>query len=155
MADFIAFKTVKGKVLKQRFTDHQWDLLGVNKNGWEKQNADQVVTATVKPSTGQRIQNVTSQNEQKDQVIDDVNKKKDQVIDQKTNKKEEEFLKHIEGFNKGIIKDFFDKENEDNAENTEFVKIEYSNKASLPDLKKQLAEYLKHDIKLLQEKFEA
>lgn len=148
MSDFYATKVVKGKTLKQRFNDRTWDLLGPNKNGWQRPQ-DQVVTETKtqKPSTGQRIENKAEGESGNEQVIEDKSKAMpEQVIDKTDSDKEEKFMKHIEGFNKATIKDFFDEED---------PKVEYSNKAGLPELKKQLGQYLKFDIETLQAKFEA
>lgn len=149
--DIIAQKEIKGKILRQRFTELAWKLLGKEKNGWVEVNEKQTISNIQKPNTGQKIENIANEKVKEKQVIENqatehaapINKKilTEDEIDEK---KISEFMKSIDGFNKGTIKDFFDEQD---------PPIEYSNKATAPELKKQLAEHFKYDIVKLQEKF--
>lgn len=151
MADIIAIKIVKGKPVKQRFSEQGWKLLGVDKNGWtetDPQNIENTIETQKKLSSG------------KDQVIDNsiIRPKKvaEAVVSNTVTEPESvkendvddsvksEFLKSIEGFAKGTIKDFFD--------GLEPV-VKYDNKSSLKDLKIQLAEHFNYNIVELQKAF--
>ena len=151
MADIIAIKIVKGNPVKQRFSEHGWKLLGVDKNGWvetDPQSIENTIASQKKLSSG------------KDQVIDNsiIRPKKvaeepilNTVKEPEAVKKSDvddsvkaEFLKAIEGFAKGTIKDFFD--------GLDPI-VKYDNKAGLKDLKIQLAEHFNYDIVELQKSF--
>lgn len=149
MADIIATKTIKGNQYKQRFSELAWARMGVNKNGWATESSQSITNSpTQKPSTGQKITNVLSDEPKKDdsQPIVDVNKEpaSQPIVDVDAAKKAE-FMSAIEGLNKGAIKDFFDRQD---------PIVGYSNTANLNTLKNQLGAHLNFDLVQLQEKFE-
>lgn len=148
MADFIAIKVVKDKVLKQRFSDYTWNLLGPDKNGWVR---------TEPQTIHNTIESQKSANKTGDQVISNsVSKKVEQVIDNNVNKpivsskqtveesKKAEFMASLEGLSKNRIKDFFDSQE---------PSVKYDNKAKVDELKVQFAEHFNYDIAKLQEIF--
>lgn len=148
MADFIAIKVVKGKVLKQRFSDYSWNLLGTDKNGWVR-TEPQTIHNTIES------QKITTSG--KDQVISNsVSKKNEPVIvntiDEPTvsgkqkveDSKKLEFMESLEGLSKNRIKDFFDSQE---------PPVKYDNKAKIEELKVQFAEHFNYDIVKLQEIF--
>lgn len=145
MADIIAVKIVNGKVRKQRFSEHAWKLLGINKNGWEEttpQTIQNVIETQKKSVPGKEQTIVNDVKAEVPPVIkNDLKPEVNQVIE---DEKAEEFMKHLEGFSKGNIKDYFDSQE---------PPIEYNNKAQLPDLKKQLAVHLKYNVLELQKIF--
>ncbi len=144
MADIIAIKVVNGRTVKQRWNENAWKNLGSDKNGWVE-TTPQTITNT--------IESEKSKASGKDQVIDNTVKKTDPAPVQEAKKPTvteptpaeiEIFMKHIEGFNKGTIKDFFDSQK---------PPIEYDNRANLAGLKKQLGDHFKYDIVKLQTEF--
>lgn len=140
MADIIAIKVINGKTLKQRFSQLGWNLLGTNKNGWIEttpQTIENAIVAEKQKSSG------------KDQVIKNDLKNSPElpapvVINEPSKKDIEEFMNHVEGFNKSTIKNFFDEQE---------PAITYDNKANLQALKDQLGKHFKYDIVELQKAF--
>jgi hypothetical protein len=150
MSDFIAIKNVNGIVVKQRFTERAWSLLGPDKNNWVKtdpQTIDNSIEAAKRTGTGkdQVIENgLKKEPELKPVEIIEPPKEKDQVIENSDEQKRAEFLKHLDGFNKGTIKDFLDKQE---------PPLAYDNTAKLDALKNQLADFFKLDIIEFQKSF--
>lgn len=151
MADLIAYKMFKNVEKKQRFSQHSWDLLGKDKNGWylkDEQTVDNTVKIQKKSVSGPAKEQVIDNSIVKDtgSIIDNgIGKgtKKDEPGDDES-KKFEEFLKHVDGFNKSTIKNYFDGLT---------PPVVYDNKSNLHTLKMQLGESLKFDIVELQKAF--
>lgn len=159
MADFFAYKNFKGKIHKQRFNDETWKGLGPDKNGWYREE-DQVISNSSKQ--GEEKQPAFKGKSGADQVIgNDLTKKavktttEDQekqpaveVSDKKNSKYPDEtveaFLKHVEGFSKGLIKDHFDGLT---------PPVKYDNSTKIDGLKTQLGELYKYDVVALQKAF--
>lgn len=132
----------------RKFNLLEWDLLGKNKNGWEMiqdQKATSNVDVKIKPSTGEKKESSGEQfvsNEiasGQEQEAENISKDEDE---QKHKDEINSFLIATEGFTKGVIKDFFDKNN-----------IKYDNNAKLDELKIKLGEHLKWNVESLAENF--
>lgn len=148
MSDFIAIKSLNGKIVKQRFNERSWNLLGPDKNDWVKtdpQTIDNSIQAAKRTGTGkdQVIENGLNK-EPALKPVEIIDPPKDQVIENSNEQKRAEFLKHLDGFNKGTIKDFFDKQE---------PPVAYDNTAKLEPLKNQLADFFKLDIVEFQKSF--
>lgn len=151
MADFFAYKNFKGKIHKQRFTEENWKGLGTNKNGWYREE-DQVISNSTLPDEEKELSVKSKQGP--DQVIgNDLTKKalKTEVEEKKpsenskyNDEKVNEFLNHVEGFSKGLIKDHFD---------SLTPPVKYENSTKIDGLKNQLGELYKYDVVALQKAF--
>lgn len=150
----------KGK-LQKTFSDLSWENLGENKNGWEEVKSGSTTSnitakAVATPPTGQvekkevPVANATTS---------DISKKEEAPKTENTNgpSQEEKLEKFLEeskatfsesvkelGITKGLIKDYFDKE--ENA-------VAYKASDSLDVLIGLLFEHLNGDVELLKSKF--
>lgn len=144
MADIIATKIVNGRTLKQRFSERAWNLLGKDKGGWESAT-EQPIKNTIEaqksvPGKEQKIENALKSNGVDSGTIENNVGKGPEPSEAV----KEKFMKAIEGFSKGNIKDYFDSQE---------PPVEYNNKAQLTELKNQLAAHLKYDVIELQKIF--
>jgi hypothetical protein len=143
MADIIAVKTVKGKVLKQRFSESAWKLLGKEKSGWTEttpQTIDNVIKAQKNNGkVEQVIANTITPEPKKEDVTAPV-----AVETANDEAKKAEFMKSLEGISKTNLKDFLDSQE---------PPVEYSNKAGIQELKEIFAAHLKYNIEELQKNF--
>lgn len=154
MADISATKLFNGKPITRKFNEFKWNSMGKDKNGWVA-DQDQQIENTVatpektvtKPQKVQTISNdlnkdpgadaasTTNSEPNTNETFDDP-KYSDETI--------QEFMKHVKGYNKGVIKDHFDSLK---------PPVTYDNTIGLPELKKMLGEYYKYDIVSLQKAF--
>lgn len=156
MADLIAYKFFKGKKHFQRFTEQNWNNLGKDKNGWFIED-DQFVSNNSKDEekepdftskTG--VDQVISNNLTKKAIKTKVEEKEPpEEVSGKTNSKYTDetvdtFLKHVEGFSKGLIKDHFD---------SLTPPVKYDNSTKIDGLKTQLGELYKYNVVELQKAF--
>lgn len=130
----IATKMMNGRLVERKFNQLAWDMAGKDKNGWAAKDEQKVVAAIPLPPKG----------ETKPQVVTPVPKLEVKQVTEIDQVIKNEFMTIAGKVGKGMIKDFFDKQN---------PAVPYSNSANIIEIRNLLASYLNYDIKKLNEAF--
>lgn len=127
----IATKMISGRLVERKFTEYNWDLIGVDKNGWVLKTEQTVNSDIQLPPKGQVVKAEIKKPEQVMPIIS--------TVAQET---KNEFATQASKLSKGVIKDYFDRE-----------KIIYSNTANIIDIRTQLGNELNYNIEKLNQIF--
>lgn len=128
----IATKMISGRLVERKFDQRAWDLAGKDKNGWIEKVEQKLVSDIPLPPKGEtKVQTVVATPKESVKEVKEV----DQMI-------KNEFMTIASKIGKGMIKDYFDKE-----------EVVYSNATNIIEIRQLLATHLNYDIKKLNEAF--